>query len=202
MDPNRAPRAAAAGAQDAARAATLVRARVVAAGTETGYLRTGSGRPILLLAGGASDEVVAALLAALRPRGRIVAPELPGACGVPGSNGSGRPATFNSWLRAFLEGLGLGSVQVVADEQCASAVLDFAHEEPGRIERVLVLVDAGRGEGDAGSPPVVASAGAGRGAALEARLAGCGVPALLARVAVAAGAPIALPAEALSFLGE
>jgi pimeloyl-ACP methyl ester carboxylesterase len=107
--------------------ADVVHASVLAGATETRYMRTGAGRPVLLLlddpeAGGVGS----------RPRFRVPVPEA-----VVATAGGG-PA-FSAWMRAFLDGLGAPRVSVVARGACAVAALCFALREPERVDR-LVLV--------------------------------------------------------------
>jgi len=113
--------------------ANVVHASVLAGATETRYMRTGTGRPVLLLlddpeAGG----VGRALVEALRPGFRVLVPEA-----VVAADGDG-PA-FSAWMRAFLDGLGASPVSVVARGACAVAALCFALCEPERVDRLVLL---------------------------------------------------------------
>ncbi len=120
----------------------LARASVDAGAVTTYYARFGSGEPILLLgSGGAGDSLGSFLLAPLATRFRVIAPEPLVECGrvtlaLPGS--AGAPA-FSTWLRDFLDGLGVEQVSIVAEGQLAIPSLCFALSDPGRVERLVLL---------------------------------------------------------------
>jgi hypothetical protein len=67
------------------------------------------------------------LRAALAQHFRLVVPE------------SGPSGDFATWLRCFLDGLGLSEVDLIGVEKMAPPVLDFAVMEPDRIKRLVLL---------------------------------------------------------------
>ncbi|HEV2130838.1 MAG TPA: hypothetical protein VGR27_07040 [Longimicrobiaceae bacterium] len=108
----------------------------------TYYARLGSGEPILVLGSGeARDSLGSFLLVPLAARFRVIAPEplvedgkatlmLPGSAGAP---------AFSSWLRDFLDGLGVEQVSIVAEGKLAIPSLCFTLSDPGRVERLVLL---------------------------------------------------------------
>lgn len=122
--------------------ALLARAAVDAGAVTTYYARLGSGEPILVLGiEGAGDSLGYVLLAPLASHFRVIAPEPLVECGkvrlaLPGSLGA--PA-FSTWLRDFLDGLGVEQVGIVAEGKLAIPSLCFALSEPGRVRRLVLL---------------------------------------------------------------
>lgn len=116
---------------------TVVRATVFDGVTDTPYHRAGRGAPVVVLA--ADDPGIAnALLATLARQFRIIAPDIP-------TRRSSAPSThpsFPTWLRGFLDGLGLARVALVAEAHFGAAALAFALLEPERVDRLAVIFDA------------------------------------------------------------
>jgi pimeloyl-ACP methyl ester carboxylesterase len=119
----------------------VARATVDAGSVITHYTRAGRGAPVLLLGEtGVADGTGALLLPALAERFRVVAPEP--AAGPEDGNGSGAAAggiAFSGWLRAFLDGLGLTRVSLVAEERYGLPALGFALSDPERVDRLVLL---------------------------------------------------------------
>lgn len=110
----------------------LVRAVVQVGDLETTYLVAGAGRPVVLLHGPRGARLAwGALAEILGGRRRLLAPEFP----------APHPHAFSAWLRCFLDGLGLPSVGVVAQDEYALAALTFALLEPDRVERLALVHD-------------------------------------------------------------
>lgn len=96
------------------------------------YRRAGVGRPLVVLRGtGDADALWPELDAELVSRFRVFAPELPDDCD-----------DVASWVAAFLEGVGLDRVAVLAGEPRCLSALELALLDACRVER-LVLVPAG-----------------------------------------------------------
>jgi hypothetical protein len=102
------------------------RAVVRVGDTVVEYSRTGSGRPVVVL--GLPSR--SSLRPALAQHFRLVAPE------------SGPSGDFATWLRCFLDGLGLSEVDLIGYEKLARPALDFALMEPDRIKRLVLLPSA------------------------------------------------------------
>lgn len=102
------------------------RAVVRVGDTVVEYSRTGSGRPVVLL--GLPSR--SGLRPALSQHFKLVVPE------------SGPSGDFATWLRCFLDGLGLSEVDLVGGETLARPALDFAVMEPDRIKRLVLLPSA------------------------------------------------------------
>ena len=109
------------------------RAVVQAGSTVTSYLRAGAGRPVVVLSRTAPDHApTSALIETLRTAFRVMVPQL-----------ALEPAASMEWLAAFLDGLGLHQVGIIVDQALAPELLGFAREEPQRVDRIVILADAG-----------------------------------------------------------
>jgi len=107
------------------------RAVVRAGNSVTSYERTGSGHPVLVLVGPDADISTPfwqAIRKAIGAQFRMVLPDP-----MPSVNDLGE------WLGGFLDGLGVDSASLVADERVGVAVIGFALLAPDRVKR-LVLV--------------------------------------------------------------
>jgi hypothetical protein len=113
-----------------ARTAEPVRATVFAGGVETEYYRSGSGSPVLLLLTPPGDPDRDRLIRLLSPRARVIAPRIPAA------------VEFSSWLRDFLDGIGMLPVHIIAAEALSAPALLFAAADPSRVEQVTLWKSA------------------------------------------------------------
>jgi pimeloyl-ACP methyl ester carboxylesterase len=117
-------------------------AQVLAADHLTRYTRTGTGNPVLLLDIGACSADTAGedgarwpeLLERIAMSHRLIVPEIPIAT-----------PRFASWLRGFIDGLGLAPIRLVAAGAVCVSALEFVLSDPDRVERLL-LVPAGSSE--------------------------------------------------------
>src|SRR5215208_2207648 len=95
------------------------------------YRRAGAGRPLVVLRGTARpDDLWPEIVADLASRFRVVTPELPDDCD-----------DIAAWFAAFLEGVGLNRVVLVAAEPCCLPALELTLLNGLQVER-LVLVPA------------------------------------------------------------
>jgi len=84
------------------------------------YHRLGAGPPLVLLGPtGRADELAA--------RFRVIVPEMPD----PGED-------VGAWLTAFLEGLGMSGVTVLAAEPFHAVARDLALADPDRVSHVIL----------------------------------------------------------------
>jgi pimeloyl-ACP methyl ester carboxylesterase len=114
------------------------RATVYAGPSATDYVRAGNGATVLLLTRQHAEHP---LFAALASAFRVIAPELPRhVAGLDGAACSAPP--FASWLRDFLDGLGIQRVSVVADELFALDALRFCLAEPTRVDCLVIPSEA------------------------------------------------------------
>ena len=121
-------------------AATAAQARVIDAdGTATTILEAGDGPPLLLLHGGIESgaAVWAPVLDRLAAAHRVVAPDLPG-LGASPPMASLDPSTFESWLRATLQAVGMDRPTVVAHSLGGSLAARFAADAPDAIAGLVV----------------------------------------------------------------
>lgn len=109
----------------------LARCRVSAGGVDTEYVRLGRGAPVLLLAA-AEGEEPPALLAPLAARFRVIAPTTADSHAVSDER-------FSTWLRDFLDGLGVSAAGVVAEAGLGAAAFRFAAAEPARVLALALL---------------------------------------------------------------
>ena len=108
------------------------RAVVCVAGYVTRYVRRGTGRPVVVLAApGDVDALWPELLDAIAARHRLIMPEVPA-----------QEAGFGSWLRGFLEGVGLPAAAIIAVGPCCLPAVEVALLDTERLAR-LVLIPSG-----------------------------------------------------------
>lgn len=114
-----------------------VHAEVRVGDSVTKYLRAGTGRPVLLL--GSFEPPFQAwpgLTAELAGNFRLIAPQLPA-----------NRDQFAAWVRAFLDGLGLLKVSIVATDDVGVAAIGFALLENERVDRLALLSNDRSNEG-------------------------------------------------------
>ena len=115
---------------------TFTCATVCSGTIETEYRRAGRGHTIVVLAApdwrGANE-----LFPTLVRDFRLIVPELDHRDARAGQRP--RPA---EWLTAFLDGLGLTGVTLLADERFAGAALGSTMMEPVRVARLVIVLDA------------------------------------------------------------
>jgi pimeloyl-ACP methyl ester carboxylesterase len=110
------------------------RATAYAGVTVTDYVRAGDGPVVLFLARQQAQHPIFAVLATAF---RVIAPELPRYTSDDGR--SRHPPPFASWLRDFLDGLGVPRVILVADDTFAHDAQAFSLTDPTRVDRVALL---------------------------------------------------------------
>jgi pimeloyl-ACP methyl ester carboxylesterase len=105
--------------------------------TETRYVRAGKGAPVLLLFDdGAIAAVASQLLETLVSEFRLLLPALTGHGTDLAEAGQG---SFSTWLRNFMDGLGIDLFAVITTTSYADAIAAFATTDPDRIRGVVVL---------------------------------------------------------------
>ena len=106
----------------------------------TRYVRRGVGPPVVVLRAGDGDaDLWPELLETIAARCRLIVPEVPGA-------GAGVVCPdFASWIRGFLDGVGLPPVALVAAGAFCVPALELALLDPDRLAG-LVLVPCGGAE--------------------------------------------------------
>jgi pimeloyl-ACP methyl ester carboxylesterase len=105
--------------------------------TETRYVRAGRGAPVLLLFDdGAVAAVASQLLETLVSEFRLLLPALNGNGSDFADAGQG---SFSTWLRNFMDGLGIDRFAVIATTSYTDAIAAFATTDPDRIRGVVVL---------------------------------------------------------------
>jgi len=102
----------------------------------TRYVRRGSGLPVVII--GTDEEphaVWAALAAALVDGVRVIAPEAPVA-----------PGEFVTWLRGFVEGLGVSSAVVIVGGAWCAAAVELLTSEAGDFRALVFIPTRGTDE--------------------------------------------------------
>lgn len=95
----------------------------------TEYVRSGSGRPVILLTQSAVPlPLWNAVIEAVAERYRLIAPDV-----TPGAE------DFAGWLGHFLDGLGVGRVSILADGPMAAPAIGYAMLDPDRVDRLVVI---------------------------------------------------------------
>jgi pimeloyl-ACP methyl ester carboxylesterase len=93
---------------------------------EIEYVRAGSGRTVILLAGPAANGS-APLFEALAHKHRVIQPT------------NHEAASNLTWLAGFLDCLGVARMSLIASAEYALPALQFALAEPERVERLALL---------------------------------------------------------------
>lgn len=107
-------------------------AMVRAGNSVTAYLRTGRGDPVVLLRRAQhADALWGIVLGEVSQSFRAIVPEH----APPG-------AEFGPWFRAFLDGLGLGTVRVVSDAHFGRCCADAGLLDPDWLSMLVVLDDS------------------------------------------------------------
>lgn len=97
---------------------------------------TGTGAPVVILAPGTPDaNIWPELFEALSAGRRVYIPDLPDA-----------EWCFSPRLAAFLDGLGLSAVTLVAPASFCVPALEFALLEPDRLQRLILVPQGGAKE--------------------------------------------------------
>lgn len=127
---------------------------VVRAGDSvTPYVRMGNGKPVLILRqSGRQSALWSMILTGLSTTNRVMMPEV-----------SPELSTLAEWFEAFHDGLGIGSVRIVADDRYGLAVLRLALLHSDRVGPVVVVSEPDSGaeldgvllDGSAGTHPVL-----------------------------------------------
>ena len=130
-----------------------------AQGLRVRYLEEGGGKAVLLLHGaslGSSCDVWSGIAGALAKRGlRAIALDLPGFGGSDAPHDAS-VAFRTKFVPAFLDAIGLERASVVGHSQSGRIAVNLALEDPGRLDRIVVVGTAsllpplaGAGKGDA-----------------------------------------------------
>jgi hypothetical protein len=117
----------------------LTRAVVDAGAISTSYIRAGVGAPLLLLDPQVSpDGSCTPLVASLAVHFRVLAPEAPAPDAMRAPSHGSRATAFSTWLRGFLDGLGLPPVSILARDEYALPSLSFCFTDAPRVERLVL----------------------------------------------------------------
>jgi pimeloyl-ACP methyl ester carboxylesterase len=110
------------------------------------YRRLGSGPPLVLLHGIASDgSTWDAALEALAARHEVLVPDLPGHGGSDPPVGDHSTGAYACVVRDLLEVLDVGSVTVVGHSLGGGVAMQFAYQFPELAERLVLLNSGGLG---------------------------------------------------------
>ncbi len=116
-------------------------------GAQAHYLRAGSGRPVVLLHGGASDSRDwVDVIANLSPYYSLYAPDMLGYGLSDRTKGSYYLSDFTNFMLGFIEVLGLDSPVLVGHSMGGKVCLEIALSYPGRISGLVLIDTSGFGE--------------------------------------------------------
>ena len=102
----------------------------------TRYVRRGTGPSVVLVGADAdTDPVVLPLITTLAPNHRLIVPQTPSA------------DDLATWLRGFIEGIGLSEITLIAGNQPASAAVDLVAVDDFTIGKLVVLAGASNANG-------------------------------------------------------
>jgi pimeloyl-ACP methyl ester carboxylesterase len=108
---------------------------------ETRYTLAGKGAPVLvLLEDGAASAIAMQLLEVLTSDYRLLLPSLDSRVAACGDHDA-----FSSWLRNFMDGLGIDRFVLVARAQWSAAIAAFMATDPDRVERLIVFTSRDHG---------------------------------------------------------
>lgn len=120
---------------------------VSAGSIKTAYIAAGNGQPVVLLHGSAAGGITwYGVIGPLSHHWRVIAPD------VVGYGESDKPSAaydrpyFATWLRAFLDVLDLPKVSLIGSSQGGAIALQFALENPERVDRLVLADSAGLGK--------------------------------------------------------
>jgi hypothetical protein len=98
----------------------------------TRYVRRGTGSAVVLVGTDATtNPVVCPLIETLAPKHRLIVPQPPPTA-----------TDLGGWLRAFIEGIGLAEVALIAGQSSAHAATDLAASDDFTIRKLVVLPTA------------------------------------------------------------
>jgi hypothetical protein len=116
----------------------MIGAVVVHGATATRYWRAGYGSALLMLLHDGALAVT--FLRALADRFRLIAPELPPHRATARIEEREARAAAGTWLTGFVDGLGLRRFSVLADCCWWAGLGGLESRDPGRIDRVVLLL--------------------------------------------------------------
>ena len=126
--------------------------RVLADGLDTHYLEIGQGPVLILVHGGGAGADGwgnwRACLEAYARRFRVIAPDMPGfgrtAKPAPEDYDYSQPSR-NRHMLAFMDALGLDSVNLIGNSMGGATSLGVAMAQPGRVNKLVLMGSAGLG---------------------------------------------------------
>jgi len=120
---------------------------ISAGAIKTAYIAAGNGQPVVLIHGAVAGGITwYGVIGPLSHHWRVIVPD------VVGYGESDKPSAaydrpyFAAWLRAFLDALDLPKVSLVGSSQGGAIALQFALENPDRVDRLVLADSAGLGK--------------------------------------------------------
>jgi pimeloyl-ACP methyl ester carboxylesterase len=117
------------------------RSQTIRAGRlHTSYLEGGTGEPVILLHGlGATNASFLPTMWSLARDHRVLAPDLPGFGDSAKPIRPYDPAFFASWLRDFMDSVGVKRAHVIGNSMGGRVALEIAMRHPERVDRIVLL---------------------------------------------------------------
>ena len=123
--------------------ASVTQATVMAGSVNTAYLSAGAGFPVICLHGGGAGAVTwYPSIGPLAQHFRVVTPDIVGYGESDKPDASYDRAYFASWLKQFLDALGITRAHIVGLSQGGAIALQFTLDNPEMVDK-LVLIDSG-----------------------------------------------------------
>lgn len=119
------------------------KANVMAGSVNTAYLSAGTGFPVICLHGGGAGAVTwYPSIDQVAQHFQVVAPDIVGYGESDKPDASYDKAYFSSWLKQFLDVIGITKAHIVGLSQGGAIALQFTLDNPEMVDK-LVLVDSG-----------------------------------------------------------
>lgn len=122
---------------------------VKAENIKTNYLTAGEGKTVLLLHGNnASGSVIwYPVIKSLSSYSKVIAPDIVGYGESDKPLASYDRAYFVTWLKNFLDSLNLETVSIIGSSQGGSIALQFTHDYPERVDKLVLAGSGSLGQG-------------------------------------------------------
>jgi 4,5:9,10-diseco-3-hydroxy-5,9,17-trioxoandrosta-1(10),2-diene-4-oate hydrolase len=134
----------------------IIQTRTMAGAVNTAYLSAGAGSSVICLHGGGAGAVTwYPVIGPLAQHFRVIAPDIVGYGESDKPDASYDKAYFASWLKQFLDAIGVVKTHIIGLSQGGAIALQFTLDYPEMVDK-LVLVNSG---GLGAKPPFMSIAG-------------------------------------------
>mgnify|MGYP000700223483 CR=1 FL=1 len=131
----------------------IEQSEVVAGKIRTAYLSAGQGFPVIVLHGAGAGAVTwYPSIAAISKNFRVIAPDIVGYGESDKPNAAYDRAYFASWLKDYFLAMDISKAHIVGLSQGGAIALQFAIENPGLVEKLVLVNSAALGAQPAFKP--------------------------------------------------